>query len=101
MVCAENFSGKISGGFVLVPVAELMSVWNICRSRPLGIGDFRTWLASLEMVTRRHAVGAQPTSLRSAELAKLTGSTRSARGGGISPSPDACFAILPTVPDLP
>ena len=44
---------SIAGGFVLVPVAALMAAWRACRSRPLGIGDFRAWLASREMVARR------------------------------------------------
>jgi hypothetical protein len=44
---------SIAGGFVLVSVAGLMTAWRACRSAPLGIGDFRAWLACREMVARR------------------------------------------------
>jgi hypothetical protein len=58
MVCAtENRIGsKIVGGFVLVRVAALMTAWRACQARPLGIGDFRTWLACHELEARRCAV---------------------------------------------
>jgi hypothetical protein len=45
--------GAIAGGFVLVSVASLMAAWRACRSAPLGIGDFRTWLACREIRARR------------------------------------------------
>ncbi len=44
---------KIAGGFVLVPVVLVISAWRACRSSPLGIGDFRTWLACHEILARR------------------------------------------------
>ena len=81
----EGLQTSIAGGFVLVPVASLMGAWRACRSRPLGVGDFRTWLACREMVTRRdagirHALVGQyaPASGREptytvAELARLLG----------------------------
>ena len=81
MVCANrqvsgstSTGASIAGGFVLVSVASLMAAWRSCRSAPLGIGDFRAWLASLEMVARRCMVeqGRAPT-YGFAELAKLLG----------------------------
>ena len=64
----------IAGGFVLVPVRELLCAWRACRRSPLGIGDFRTWLACREMLARRCTVdnGRSPT-YGYAELARLTG----------------------------
>jgi hypothetical protein len=59
MVCAaREKAARIEGGFVPVPVAELMAAWRACRSRPLGVGDFRAWLAMREMVARRSCGGA-------------------------------------------
>jgi DNA-binding MarR family transcriptional regulator len=83
MVCTEVQSSKIAGGFVLVSVASLMTVWRACRSKAhgLSIGDFRSYLAAHEMVARRSRKASQPgrdTSLASysaAELARLTGVT--------------------------
>ena len=65
---------SIAGGFVLVPVAGLMGAWRACRSAPLGIGDFRAWLACREMTARRCVLdeGRAPT-YTFAELARLSG----------------------------
>jgi hypothetical protein len=67
---------KIAGGFVLVPVRQLISIWRACRKAPLGIADFRTWLACQEMVARRCTRtlgdGRSPT-YGFAELARLNG----------------------------
>ena len=83
MVCvrSQESASKISGGFVLVPVASLMTAWRACRARPLGIGDFRAWLACREMVARRSAIGVgRSPSYDFAELARLLGvTTRRAR----------------------
>jgi len=63
----------IAGGFVLVPVRQLLVAWRACRQRPLGVGDYRTWLACREMVARRCSLddGRSPT-YGFAELARLT-----------------------------
>jgi hypothetical protein len=75
MVCASTEkAGRIAGGFVLLNVAGLMTAWRACQARPLGIGDFRTWLACHELVTRRcriHETRDRSPSYRVAELAKL------------------------------
>src|SRR5438270_861444 len=64
----------IAGGFVLVPVREVMSTWRACRQGPLGVGDFRTWLACREMVARRCTLDdARSPTYGFAELARLTG----------------------------
>jgi hypothetical protein len=81
----EGLQTSIAGGFVLVPVASLMGAWCACRSHPLGVGEFRTWLACREMVARRDAgirravvgrdapaSGREPT-YTVAELARLLG----------------------------
>ena len=83
MVCTERTS-KIAGGFVLVSVATLISVWRACQSKPLGIGDFRAYLACHEMVARRCTLeDDRPASYSFAELAKLLGVTeRRARESG-------------------
>jgi hypothetical protein len=64
----------IAGGFVLVPVRQLLFAWRACRRSPLGVGDFRTWLACQEMLARRCTLddGRSPT-YGFAELARLTG----------------------------
>src|SRR4051812_39223852 len=49
----ESTRSTIAGGFVLVPVSSLIAAWRACRSGPLGIGEFRAWLAAHEMVARR------------------------------------------------
>ena len=64
----------IAGGFVLVPVRQIMAAWRACRRRPLGVADFRTWLACREMVARRCTLehGRAP-AYGLAELSRLTG----------------------------
>ena len=100
MVCGSAMSVRIAGGFVLVPVSELMHAWRACRSRPLGIGDFRTWLACREMVARR-CLASESREVRygTAELAKLLGVTRSGRGPrsvGSGPSVSWCGPDRPS-----
>jgi hypothetical protein len=64
----------IAGGFVLVPIGSLMATWRACRVRPLGIGDFRAWLACHEMKARRGlAIEGRVADYSVNELAKLTG----------------------------
>ena len=53
----ETSKSAIAGGFVLVPVAGLMAAWRACRGGPLGIGDFRAWLAAREIRARRCRLG--------------------------------------------
>ncbi len=64
----------IAGGFILVPIPQLFNTWRSCRRSPLGIGDFRTWLACHEMLARRCTLddGRSPTYGYS-ELTGLTG----------------------------
>jgi hypothetical protein len=65
---------KIAGGFVLVSVSILLAAWRACRKRPLGIADFRTWLACHEMAARRCTNDHQRSpSYGFDELARLTG----------------------------
>ena len=65
---------KIAGGFVLLTVRQIMATWHACRNRPLGIADFRTWLACHEMVARRSTIDDQRSPTYGfAELARLTG----------------------------
>jgi hypothetical protein len=75
MVCASTEkSDRIAGGFILVSVPALMRVWRTCRARPLGIGDFRAWLACHELVARRchvHRDRDRSPRFGVAELAKL------------------------------
>jgi hypothetical protein len=67
-------SDRIEGGFVLVTVASLMAAWRACRSRPLGIGDFRAYLACRELAARRQLLGqGRAPSFTFAELARLLG----------------------------
>ena len=81
MICAEAQDSKITGGFVLVSVASLITVWRASQSKAhgLSIADFRSYLAAHEMLARRSRKASQPdrdTSLASysaAELARLTG----------------------------
>ncbi len=81
MVCATGRKREttaagpsIAGGFVLVPVASLMATWRASRSDPLGIGDFRTWLACREMGARRcPAEEGRAPAYSFAELARLLG----------------------------
>jgi hypothetical protein len=64
----------ISGGFVLVPVGQLLMAWRVCQRSPLGVGDFRAWLACREMLARRCTVdGGRSPTYGFAELARLTG----------------------------
>jgi hypothetical protein len=51
--CRTATTGSIAGGFRLVSVASLIACWRACRAAPLGIGDFRAWLACFEMKARR------------------------------------------------
>jgi hypothetical protein len=44
---------SITGGFVLVSLPTLMAVWRACQTKPLGITDFRAWLACHEIMARR------------------------------------------------
>jgi hypothetical protein len=70
-------AASIGGGFVLVSLATLMAVWRACQSRPLGIGDFRAWLACREMVARRClAEEDRVPAFAFAELANLLGVSR-------------------------
>jgi hypothetical protein len=71
---SQSARSSIAGGFVLVSVASLMAAWRACRSDPLGVGDFRAWLACHEMVARR-CVAEPGRALRFsvAELAGLQG----------------------------
>ena len=66
--------GRIAGGFARVPVGALARAWRACRSGPLGVGDFRAWLALREMAARRCAVGeGRAPAFGPAELARLLG----------------------------
>jgi hypothetical protein len=73
MVCASTEkTDKIAGGFVPIPVAALMTAWRACRARPLGIGEFRAWLACRELEARRCTVDDdRAPAYTFAELAKL------------------------------
>jgi hypothetical protein len=65
---------RIEGGFVLVDVGQLMSVWKACRVGPLGMGDFRAWLACREMIARRCMLeDGREATYGSGELARLLG----------------------------
>ena len=67
---------KIAGGFVLVNVAALMTAWRACQARPLGIGDFRAWLACHELQARRCTVDDdRAPAYSNVELARLLGVT--------------------------
>jgi hypothetical protein len=69
---APPTAAAIVGGFVSIPVAHLLAVWFACQGLDLGIGEFRAWLASIEMVKRRtFARHGAPASYRFAELARL------------------------------
>ena len=64
----------IAGGFVLVNVAALLASWRACRARPLGTGDFRTWLALHEAGARRCGLGpGRAPTYRYSEVARLLG----------------------------
>jgi hypothetical protein len=75
---------SIAGGFVLVPVAVMMACWRACRSRPLGIGDFRAWLACHEMVARRRPAGDGRIPIYTVdELARLLGVSKKRAGASV------------------
>ncbi len=82
MVCAKGgawgrSAPAIAGGFVAIPVGSLMAAWRACRARPLGVGDFRAWLAAREMVARRCTLGeAREADYSPGELASLLGVAR-------------------------
>jgi hypothetical protein len=73
MVCTSTTTGsRIAGGFVLLNVAALVTAWRACRARPLGIGDFRAWLACHELMARRCTVNDdRAPAYTFVELAKL------------------------------
>jgi hypothetical protein len=82
MVCASKVVDQnaersaIAGGFVLIPIASLMTAWKSCRCRPLGIGDLRTWLATHEMQARRCMLDdGRGAAYTAPELAGLLGVT--------------------------
>jgi hypothetical protein len=87
MVCAasERINARsIAGGFIPLPVSSLMAAWHACRTRPLGVGDFRTWLAAHEMVARRCKLGdRRPPAYSLDELAMLLGVTHKRAGTSI------------------
>lgn len=79
MVCASSPSiatVSIAGGFVPLPVAQLMAAWRACQRPGLGSGAFRAWLACREMKARRMSIeeGRAP-AYGFAELARLLGVT--------------------------
>jgi hypothetical protein len=77
MVRSDVQNSKIAGGFVLVPIACLMAAWRACQTSPLGIADFRAWLAAQEMKARRCKLNDdRPAAYSIAELAKLLGVSR-------------------------
>jgi hypothetical protein len=74
MQTEPNAPQAIAGGFLLVPVTQLLSTWRACRQESLGAGDFRTWLACREMLARRCTIDHdRAPTYGCAELARLTG----------------------------
>jgi hypothetical protein len=70
-------TAAIVGGFVSIPISQLLAVWFACQGLELGIGEFRAWLASIEIVKRRtFARDGTPSSYGFAELARLLSVTR-------------------------
>ena len=65
----------IAGGFVPIPARLLLHAWHACRARPLGVADFRAYLACREVAARRHlaTVAGRAPSFTFAELARLLG----------------------------
>jgi hypothetical protein len=64
----------ITGGFVLIPARQLLATWRACRLSPLGVADFRTWLACHEIVARRCTLDDERSPIYGfTELARLTG----------------------------
>jgi hypothetical protein len=73
MVCTSD---RIEGGFVLVGVAALMTAWRACRAQPLGIGDFRSWIACRELEARRCGLeDGRAAAYTFVEVARITGTT--------------------------
>jgi hypothetical protein len=74
---APTTPAAIGGGFVSLPVTQILAVWFACQGIDLGIGEFRAWIACIEMVKRRTFArdGTQPT-YGLAELARLLGVTQ-------------------------
>jgi hypothetical protein len=72
----DRQAASIAGGFVLIPVAQLLAAWFACQGLELGIGHFRAYLACYEMLKRRAfaAKHVQP-SFGFLELAGLLGVT--------------------------
>jgi hypothetical protein len=67
---------RIDGGFIGIEASELIGAWRACRATPLGIGDFRAWLAAREMLARRQGSGSSRSPRYGVdELAKLLGVT--------------------------
>lgn len=67
---------SIAGGFIPIDVGLVVHAWTACQARPLGIGDFRAWLATHEMAARRKSVRESAIPFFGvAELARLTGTT--------------------------
>ena len=88
----------IAGGFVLVPVRQIMAAWRACRRSPLGVADFRTWLACREM--RRQALHPRPRRGRPPTGSPSShGSPASPPGGPAPPSNDSSRAGLLTWSD--
>lgn len=91
---ATMASSSIAGGFVLVPIASLLACWRACQSRPLGIGDFRAWLACREMKARRCVLEeGRPSAFTFAELARISGVSRKRAGASVSRLADAGLLV--------
>src|SRR4051794_4879380 len=62
----------VVGGFLSIPVGHLLAAWFAAQGIELGIGEFRAWLACVEMTKRRSFAreGTQP-AYGFAELARL------------------------------
>ena len=73
----SSTSTAIPGGYVALPVANLLAAWFASQGLELGAGEFRAWLACVEMVKRRAFArdGARP-AYGFDELAGLLGVTR-------------------------
>lgn len=107
---APTTTAAIAGGFVSIPVGHLLAAWFACQGLDIGIGEFRAYLASIEMVKRRTFArdGAQP-AYGFAEMARLLGVTQPracllvqnlVAAGLLTWSQSAItFPALPTLPD--
>jgi hypothetical protein len=71
LLAANDQTTSIAGGFVLVPVSQIIHAWNACRKKPLGIHHFRAWLAAREVLARRQDAHERIPNYTAAELAKL------------------------------